>query len=135
MDEKTSSPSERSRASEFYGFVAWTSTYLLFVIYVLWALLPDEYITFLGVYWYPSREWALLVPSWSIVIVVLTYVIYSSMAIASQPSFDDMSAIADTRASLPTRPGHNPYLGSASELYDIPIAMVNRVLYSEKRKG
>jgi phosphatidylinositol glycan class P protein len=55
MDEKTSSTSERSRASEFYGFVAWTSTYLLFVIYVLWALLPDEYITFLGVYWYPSR--------------------------------------------------------------------------------
>ena len=56
MDEKTSSPSEHSRASEFYGFVAWTSTYLLFVIYVLWALLPDEYIIFLGVYWYPSRS-------------------------------------------------------------------------------
>jgi phosphatidylinositol glycan class P protein len=45
----------RSRAPEFYGFVAWTSTSVLFVLYVLWALLPDEYIVWLGVEWYPSR--------------------------------------------------------------------------------
>lgn len=44
-----------SRAPEFYGFVALTSTYLLFIIYLLWALLPDEYIVWLGVTWYPSR--------------------------------------------------------------------------------
>jgi len=45
----------RSRASEFYGFVAWTSTYLLFVLYILWAVLPDEWIQFTGVTWYPNR--------------------------------------------------------------------------------
>ena len=45
----------RSRAPEFYGFVAWSSTSVLFVVYVLWALLPDEYILRLGVKWYPSR--------------------------------------------------------------------------------
>ena len=45
----------RSRAPEFYGFVALTSTYLAFALYILWALLPDEYIVWLGVTWYPSR--------------------------------------------------------------------------------
>lgn len=45
----------RSRAPEFYGFVAWTSTYLLFCAYLLWALLPDKYIVWLGVTWYPNR--------------------------------------------------------------------------------
>lgn len=45
----------RSRAPEFYGFAAWTSTYLLFFFFLLWALLPDEYITSLGVSWYPNR--------------------------------------------------------------------------------
>ena len=45
----------RSRAPEFYGFVAWTSTYLLFVLYILWALLPDEWIIWTGVTWYPNR--------------------------------------------------------------------------------
>jgi hypothetical protein len=45
----------RSRAPEFYGFVAWTSTYLLFCFFLLWALLPDAYIIWLGVSWYPNR--------------------------------------------------------------------------------
>jgi phosphatidylinositol glycan class P protein len=45
----------RSRASEFYGFVAWTSTYLLFILYILWAVLPDEWIQWTGVTWYPNR--------------------------------------------------------------------------------
>lgn len=45
----------RSRAPEFYGFVAWASTYLLFVLYLAWALLPDRAILALGVSWYPNR--------------------------------------------------------------------------------
>jgi len=45
----------RSRAPEFYGFVAWTSTYLAFILYLLWALVPDEYIVRAGIEWYPSR--------------------------------------------------------------------------------
>ena len=45
----------RSRAPEFYGFVAWTSTYLLFFFYLLWALLPDDYIIWFGITWYPNR--------------------------------------------------------------------------------
>src|SRR5712672_1852663 len=45
----------RSRAPEFYGFVAWAVTYLLFFLYFLWAILPDRWIIWLGVSWYPNR--------------------------------------------------------------------------------
>lgn len=45
----------RSRAPEFYGFVAWSSTYLLFVLFILWGFLPDEWIVWSGVTWYPNR--------------------------------------------------------------------------------
>ena len=45
----------RSHAPEFYGFVAWAVTCLLFVLYFLWAILPDQWITWLGVTWYPNR--------------------------------------------------------------------------------
>ena len=47
--------SSDSRAPEFYGFVAWTSTYFLFILYILWSVLPDEYIEWLGITWYPNR--------------------------------------------------------------------------------
>ncbi|KAF8155563.1 PIG-P-domain-containing protein [Crassisporium funariophilum] len=128
----------RSRAPEFYGFVAWTSTYLAFVLYILWAILPDEYIVWLGVTWYPNREWALLIPSWSIIVVLLTYMTYFAIALRATPAFDEMSSVTDSRIALPTAVDgdHNPYLASAEagaipELYDIPLGMVNRVMYHE----
>lgn len=46
----------RSRAPEFYGFAALSGTSVLFVLYHLWALLPDEWIVNAGVDWYPSRS-------------------------------------------------------------------------------
>ena len=43
------------RAPEFYGFVAWLITLLVYFTYVLWALLPDWAIRTTGITWYPAR--------------------------------------------------------------------------------
>ncbi|KAG6856586.1 hypothetical protein H0H87_002792 [Tephrocybe sp. NHM501043] len=54
------------------------------------------------------------------------------MAIAATPSFSDMSSITDNRTIFPKEQSDNsPYLimNNAPVLYDIPIGMVNRVLY------
>jgi phosphatidylinositol glycan class P protein len=37
-------------------------------------------------------EWALLVPAWSIVTVLLTYFMYFSMAIRGAPGFAELSS-------------------------------------------
>ena len=58
------SEQHRSRAPEFYGFVALTSTYLAYILYILWAITPDEYIKKTGITWYPNRYG--LVPSPSV---------------------------------------------------------------------
>ncbi|KAF5351516.1 hypothetical protein D9758_007187 [Tetrapyrgos nigripes] len=145
----------KSRAPEFYGFVAWTSTSFLFVIYVLWALLPDEWIVWLGVEWYPNREWSILVPAWTIVVILLTYFIYFALALFGTPAFNQPRAISDSRSHFPKMPQssssedtdiNEPSLSSLyqayapfarpdaiPELYDIPIGMVNRVLYGKEK--
>lgn len=86
-------PAKRSRAPEFYGFVAWTSTSLLYILYLLWGFLPDAWIAWLGVEWYPSREWAILLPAYSIVLVLLTYFSYFALAFSGTASFSDINAI------------------------------------------
>ena len=43
------------RATEFYGFVAWLVTLLSYILFLLWALLPDKVIHALGIHWYPAR--------------------------------------------------------------------------------
>ncbi|KAI0642803.1 PIG-P, partial [Trametes meyenii] len=119
----------RSRAPEFYGFVAWASTYLLFVLYLLWAFLPDDYITALGVSWYPNREWSLLIPAYGMVLVLLTYFTYFALALAGTPAFADVATI--------TGAAFAPYLAHARpdavpEMYDIPLGLVNRVVYGPR---
>lgn len=130
-------PETRSRAPEFYGFVAWCSTYILLVVYLLWAILPDEWIIHLGVTWYPNREWAILVPAWTVMAVLFTYFVYLMLALAGTPGLDEMHSITDDYAIYP-KPGlaRNVYLESTKpnavpELYDIPIGVVNRVLYQQ----
>ena len=156
----------RSRAPELYGFVAWSSTYLLFVLFILWSFLPDEWIVWSGVTWYPNRyflptllrvlskigvpehrEWALLFPAWSVVLVLLTYFTYFSLALFATPAFSDISTITGVSNSPvlslhpPTaRPDSKGRLldpatfdfadeAVATEMYDIPITLVNHALY------
>lgn len=101
------------------------------------------------------REWAIIVPAWSVVLVLLTYASYFALALSNTPSLSDLSCITgkpiafsplaqctnartvDEHALLPQlKDGEtSPYARFASpdaipELYDIPIGLVNRVLYS-----
>ncbi|KAF9449292.1 PIG-P-domain-containing protein [Macrolepiota fuliginosa MF-IS2] len=125
----------KRRVPEFYGFVAWASTSVLFFAYVSWALLPDKWIVALGVEWYPNREWSLLIPAWSIIVILLTYITYWSLALLGTPRFSDLSAITDTFVQLPPlNHSQEIYIASTDptsipQLYDMPIGMVNRVLY------
>ncbi|KAI0743187.1 hypothetical protein BC629DRAFT_1445594 [Irpex lacteus] len=91
----TPPPTEvRSRAPEFYGFVAWSSTYLLYCFFLLWALLPTP-TSFgsgsLGTL--AGKEWALLLPAYTVVLVLLTYCAYLALALSGTPSFSDVSTV------------------------------------------
>lgn len=123
--------------------------------------------------WYSgmSREWAILVPAWTVVLVLLTYFSYFALALARTPGFSDLSTITgwsfchtprsllmlvpfdlilstvDEHALIPVtetaedgRSLVNPYLRFAApdavpEIYDLPIGLVNRVLYSRPRSS
>lgn len=99
-----------------------------------------------------SREWTLLLPAYSIVIVLLTYFVYFAIAIARTPAFSDPSTfigeqspkiISVAKQQVDTK-AHLPALGAIQqfrhadpdvipELYDIPIGVVNRVVYGPHR--
>lgn len=144
LDEEPTSPLtplapypdvRRTRATEFYGFAALTGTSVLFVVYHVWALTPDTWIESTGVTWYPSREWSLLIPAYTIIIILLTYFTYWGLALSATPTFDELRTITDSHAHYPKREEGNPYVRQANsdalpELYDIPIGTVNRVLFT-----
>lgn len=126
-------------APEFYGFVAWLATAILWFIYILWALLPDSIIQGMGITWYPSREWALLIPSYAVFLVLLTYFTYFALAIYATPAYSEIKSITDEHAHYRVANNSDPSeeLDSNAEVipqaYDLPIGLVNRVLYAKRR--
>ncbi|KAH7344706.1 PIG-P-domain-containing protein [Rhizoctonia solani] len=120
-------------AAEFYGFVAWATTAILWFIYISWALLPDSVIRGMGITWYPNREWALLIPSYAVFLVLLTYFTYFALAIYATPSYSEVKSITDEhahyrpmgRTSLPAHDSRT----TVPQVHDLPIGLVNRVLY------
>ncbi|KAF8609472.1 PIG-P-domain-containing protein [Ceratobasidium sp. AG-I] len=129
-------------AAEFYGFVAWLATAVLWFVYILWALLPDSIIQAAGISWYPSREWALLFPSYAVFLALLTYFTYFALAMYATPSYSDIKSITDRHAhpGIPIRSQTD--VSGISQLakepipqaYDLPIGFVNQVLYGKRRR-
>ncbi|KAG8786300.1 hypothetical protein FRC15_011730 [Serendipita sp. 397] len=131
------------RAPEVYGFVAWLMTLLVYITYVFWAIVPDQMIQSIGIAWYPAREWAVLLPAWSVVLFLTAYFVYIALGIYSTPPFSDTSTFTDSRAYFIPRntessqTEENPYLrfSDSHEIpapYDIPTSLVNRVLYGRR---
>src|SRR5690606_12972546 len=49
---------------EYYGFMLYVISSLLFGIYIFWSYLPAAALEAVGVSYYPSRWWSLAVPSY-----------------------------------------------------------------------
>jgi phosphatidylinositol glycan class P protein len=49
---------------EYYGFALHLASWIMFLMYVLWAYLPSPFLHQLGICYYPDRWWALAVPAW-----------------------------------------------------------------------
>lgn len=50
---------------EVYGFVGWVTTSVGFVLYLLWAFMPEAYLHAAGITYYPDKHWALTGADWN----------------------------------------------------------------------
>ncbi|KAJ1255145.1 hypothetical protein BS78_K284600 [Paspalum vaginatum] len=67
------------KPSEVYGFVGSITTVIATAVYLAWAYTPEPVLRSLGITYYPSKYWALAVPSFVIVAVALSMAIYMGL--------------------------------------------------------
>jgi phosphatidylinositol glycan class P protein len=97
---------EELSSKEIYGLIAVLGTYLSFGIYLVWALCPSTWLDAIGWTWYPSRyvpgargtmtdgrDWAVIVPSYLMVVVLLAYWSYAALTPLLSPRFDSPDLI------------------------------------------
>ncbi|CAG8489892.1 16021_t:CDS:2 [Funneliformis mosseae] len=111
---------------EYYGFVLYLSSFIAFVIYLLWAYLPDEILISLGITYFPDRYWALALPVWSFVRYVPAkfHEINKHLINSFMKSLDDHANIGQNLSQLSGITDD-----FVPELHDIPIGIVNACLY------
>ncbi|CAO1622995.1 unnamed protein product [Sympodiomycopsis kandeliae] len=81
------------------GFALYLFATLLFIVWVFWALTPDTMLRRLGIQGYPNREWAFLLPSFSILLVLLAYIVYMGISLIMTPDLQDLSTIVDPKSN------------------------------------
>ncbi|CAN0308703.1 unnamed protein product [Ectocarpus sp. 12 AP-2014] len=128
---------------EVYGFAGWIASLVAYALYLVWAYVPESTLQALGITYYPSKYWAIAIPSaifvtWSV--AVLVYIAVNFMSTAPLDSFDtitDMHAkpVVD-RSSVWEQDGSPDSASRVPNIGDIDMSTVNRVLYQEPlRKG
>ncbi|KAM4072402.1 hypothetical protein ACB094_11G135900 [Castanea mollissima] len=136
-DERTSgfgvSGEHGPKPSEVYGFVGSITTVITTVMVLVWAYVPEDWLHSIGISYYPSRHWALTVPAYFMVTVVLALGFYIGLNFMSTPSptslnimFDEFSS--EPLSSVPSVDGDEQPIKSIS---DIGINKINYLMFNK----
>ena len=64
-------------STELYGFVAWVLSSILALAFTCWAIVPDEMINKLGIYYIPDKYYLLAFANWlGVTIWIAHFTIY-----------------------------------------------------------
>ncbi|XP_074592129.1 phosphatidylinositol N-acetylglucosaminyltransferase subunit P-like [Curcuma longa] len=117
------------KPSEVYGFVGSITTVLAAVIFVVWAYTPEPWLHYLGITYYPSKYWAIAIPSFIMVTVVLAMVFYLGLNFMVTPSPTSFNVMFDEHSR--ERPSVS-FLGEEQPIepiYDIPVDQINNLIF------
>ncbi|KAL1920095.1 uncharacterized protein VTP21DRAFT_1241 [Calcarisporiella thermophila] len=126
----------KSPTYEYYGFVIYLLSFIAFVIYLLWAYLPEKTLHSLGISYYPSKYWALALPVWTFGLIIFVFVSFMSINLMNTAPFDSFNTITDEHAYVMlTKENYDRNTNVEDyipDLHDIPIGVVNAVLYQQR---
>ncbi|KAJ9128586.1 hypothetical protein P3X46_034724 [Hevea brasiliensis] len=83
------------KTSKIYGFVGSITTIVATVIFLVWAYIPELCLHSIGVFYYPNGYWALTIPTYATVTVVLAFALYFGLKFLSTPPPTSLSSIFD----------------------------------------
>ncbi|XP_065878765.1 phosphatidylinositol N-acetylglucosaminyltransferase subunit P [Euphorbia lathyris] len=90
------------KTSEVYGFVGSITTIVATVIFLVWAYVPERWLHSIGIFYYPDKYWALAIPTYAMVTIVLAIGFYIGINLLSVPPPTSFNTIFDEFSRDPT---------------------------------
>ena len=82
-------------ATEFYALATYLTTIALYVFFLAWAFLPDQWLHWAGITYYPDRQWVITVGAAVPVLYWSSIMIYMGMYHWQVPAFGSPNATTD----------------------------------------
>ncbi|CAI9730880.1 phosphatidylinositol N-acetylglucosaminyltransferase subunit P isoform X1 [Octopus vulgaris] len=110
-----------------YGFALYLGSFICIVLYIGWAFIPDSYLHSAGLTYYPQKYWAVAIPAYIIMIVLLGYLAYFAFVFISTENLDSLNTITDKYALCKNE--ENIVENSIPNIYDLSVSEVTRKYY------
>ncbi|GLE02159.1 hypothetical protein PINS_up010997 [Pythium insidiosum] len=118
--------------TEIFGFAGWLTSTVLYVLFIMWAYLPDETLRAYGFTYLPSKHWAVAVPAMIVMSYLFSIVVYKALNLRWTPPFDSYATVWDTDSVFLEQKDDavDAHMGVATPpISDIPLPQVNRRLF------
>eukprot|EP01127_Copromyxa_protea_P007783 TRINITY_DN1771_c0_g1_i2.p1 TRINITY_DN1771_c0_g1~~TRINITY_DN1771_c0_g1_i2.p1 ORF type:complete len:149 (-),score=27.44 TRINITY_DN1771_c0_g1_i2:40-486(-) len=125
-------PPKRSARQEVYGFVGWMATWVILFAYLIWTFLPDSVLHPLGITYYPDRYWAILGPQYLLVTFIFSIICYGALNLMDTAPLDSYNLLTDKDAREVGIQDLLKEEGDVPPIADVPITVVNEILYNTK---
>ncbi|GAB1605978.1 phosphatidylinositol N-acetylglucosaminyltransferase subunit P-like [Argonauta hians] len=112
-----------------YGFALYIGSFLCIVLYLSWAFIPDQYLHSAGLTYYPQKYWAVSIPAYIIVVVLLGYLAYFAFVFISTEELDSINTISDKYSLKRSEESAAAAADSIPNIYDIHVSEITRKYY------
>mmetsp|Transcript_4506 Transcript_4506/g.6779 ORF Transcript_4506/g.6779 Transcript_4506/m.6779 type:complete len:147 (-) Transcript_4506:295-735(-) len=85
---------------ELYGFFSWNLSALVFVLYMIWAFVPDGILNEFGIYFFPDKYYAIAFPLWISVSAFTFLQLYVTVCQLKTPSLESYDTLQDRHTIL-----------------------------------
>ncbi|XP_060607052.1 phosphatidylinositol N-acetylglucosaminyltransferase subunit P-like [Ruditapes philippinarum] len=111
-----------------YGFILYLAAYVIFVVYIVWAYVPDVLLEAVELSYLPQKYWAVAVPCYLCMLWLLAYPAWFGYIHLCTAPLDSTDLISDEYSQVPNTKSVI-CAESTPPLADISISDVNRKLY------
>ena len=87
-------------AVELYGFFSWNLSALVFILYLVWAFVPDRILHNFGIYYFPNKYYSIAFPLWFAVTVFTVLQLYVTICMYATPSLESYETLQDKHTIL-----------------------------------